>query len=76
MPLTGPKVPPETSMSPVLPSQVKLLPGSSLKRNVINAVLPTPTTCRSLVMVTVGARVSTLKIGVAPALPVLPARSV
>ena len=76
VPLIAAKVPPLTARSPVLPFQAKLAPGSSLKRKVIHAVCPLPTSGLSLVMVTVGASVSTDKTSEAAAAPALPARSV
>ena len=69
--LTVLSVPPETTTSALL----KLLPGSSLNLKLICALRPTPSKLLSLLIATVGASVSTLKMGVAPAPPTLPAAS-
>ena len=57
--LIAPKVPPETSKSPLLPFQTKLVPGSSLKLKVMVAVWPEINAWVLLVTVTVGRMVST-----------------
>ena len=54
----APKVPPLTTTSPVLLSQVKVVPGSSLKVKVMVAVWPAKSCDLSLLMVSVGATVS------------------
>ena len=56
LPLIALRLPPVTMMSPVVPSQAKLLPGSLLKVNVIVAVSPDLTAGTLLVMDSVGAR--------------------
>ena len=58
LPLMAPKVPPLTTTSPLLPSQVKVVPGSSLKVKVMVAVWPAKSCDLSLLMVSVGATVS------------------
>ena len=68
VPLIAPKLPLLTTTSP----NTKLLPGSSLKVKVIVAVSPTLTVLTLLVIASVGASVSILRLGVVPALPVLP----
>jgi hypothetical protein len=75
VPLMAPKEPPETVRSPAVPFQVKLVPGSSEKVNVIAAVSPTFRAAKSEVIVTVGASVSIVIEGDVPAEPVLPAAS-
>ena len=60
VPLMALRVPLLRVMSPALPSHVKELPGSSEKVNVILAVWPTNNWVLLLVMLTVGAVVSTL----------------
>ena len=52
------RLPPETITSPVVPSQEKVLPGSSEKEKVMVAVCSEPRAGELLVMVRVGARVS------------------
>ena len=54
LPLIADKVPPLTVMSPVLPSQLKLEPGSSLKVKVMVALSPALRVLTSLLMVMVG----------------------
>jgi len=54
-----PSVPPLTTTSPELDAQTKLLPGSSLKVNVMLAVSPDFKVATSEVMLTLGAVVST-----------------
>ena len=51
-------VPCVTTTSPVVPSQAKVLPGSSLNVNVMLAVWPMPTVVKLDVMATVGTAVS------------------
>ena len=75
VPLMALSVPPETSTSPVLPFQLKELPGSSLKVKVMVAVCPPIRADLSLLMLSVGARVSMLTEGVTAATPALPAVS-
>ncbi len=75
VPLTAPKVPPETERSPVVPFQAKLVPGSSEKVKVMFAVSLTFSAATSEVIATVGARVSIVIEGEVPADPVLPAES-
>ena len=74
-PLIAPSVPPETTTSPALPSQLKDEPGSALKVNVMVAVSPALSADLSLLMLTPGIRVSMFTDGVVPAAPSLPARS-
>ena len=74
-PLIVPKEPPETARSPVVPSQVKLVPGSSEKVNVMVAVSPTFSVATLEVIATVGESVSIVIEGEAPAEPKLPAES-
>jgi hypothetical protein len=76
IPLTAPKVPPETVRSPVVPFQAKLVPGSSEKVKVMFAVSPTFSAARFDVIATVGASVSIVIEGEVLADPVLPAASV
>ena len=57
--LSAPKVPPETTKSPLVPFQTKLLPGSSEKVNVMVAVWPEINALVLLVTVAVGRVVST-----------------
>ncbi len=57
-PLMAPSVPPETTTSPVDPSQVKVEPGSSLKVKVIVAVSPAFSVLALLVIDSVGAVLS------------------
>ena len=59
VPLMAPKLPPETNTSPELPSQAKLLPGSSENVNVMVAVSPIFKFDFEDVTATVGAVVST-----------------
>ena len=75
VPLMALSVPPETARSPAVPFQIKLLPGSSEKVNVMAAVSPDLSVDTSEVIVTVGANVSMLIAGVEPAAPLLPAAS-
>ncbi len=75
VPLIALKVPPEMFRSPVVPFQAKLVLGSSEKVKVIAAVSPTFRVAISEVIVTVGASVSIVIEGEAPAEPVLPAAS-
>jgi hypothetical protein len=75
VPLTAPKVPPETVRSPVVPFQAKLVPGSSEKVKVMVAVSPIFSEATFEVIATVGASVSIVIVGEAPAEPVLPAAS-
>ena len=75
VPLIAPKEPPVTTRSPELPSQAKLVPGFSEKVNVMLAVSPALSAATSLVILTVGAKVSIEMAGVTPALPKLPALS-
>ena len=74
-PLIVPKEPPETVRSPVVPSQVKLVPGSSEKVNVMVAVSPTFSVATFEVIATVGATVSMVIEGEVLAEPALPAAS-
>ena len=71
VPLSEPRLPPVVTMS----SESKLLPGSSLKLKVMAAVPLALTAVLLLVMVSVGAKVSILMVGVWPATPALPAAS-
>ena len=75
VPLTVPKVPPETVRSPVVPFQAKLVPGSSENVKVMFAVSPTFRVAMSEVILTVGASVSIVMEGEVPAEPVLPDES-
>ena len=75
VPLTALSVPLETNTSPAVPFQINELPGSSLNVNVTVAVSPAFSAVLSLVMVSVGERVSIATTGVAPAPPGLPAAS-
>ena len=75
VPLMAPKVPPETSTSPLKPFQAKLSPGSSLKVKLMVAVSPILSAGLSLLMLRLGARVSREIEGAAPAPPLLPAGS-
>lgn len=75
VPLMAPSVPPVTVMSPVEPFQAKLLPGSSENVKVILAVSPALSAVTLLVMLTLGAKVSTMIDGVEPAAPLFPAAS-
>ena len=75
VPLMAPKVPPEKFRSPVVPFQLKLVPGSSLKVKVMVAVSPALKVVFEVVTATEGATVSTLITGVMPAVPLLPAKS-
>ncbi len=76
VPLMAPKVPPEATRSPELPSHAKLVLGSSENVKVMLAVCPALSTAKLLAMLTVGAKVSIEMLGVTPALPELPALSV
>ena len=60
VPLMAPRVPLLTTTSPLVPSQVKLLPGSSLKVKVMVAVCPAFRVGVLLVMASVGATLSTV----------------
>ena len=75
VPLIAPRVPPETVRSPAVPFQAKLVPGSSENVNVMVAVSPTFSVATLDVIATVGASVSIVMEGEAPADPVLPATS-
>ncbi len=75
VPLMAPKVPPEIVRSPAVPFQAKLVPGSSEKVKEIVAVSLILSVAISEVIVTVGASVSILMVGEAPAEPELPAAS-
>ena len=75
VPLIALKVPPEMVRSPVVPFQAKLVSGSSENAKEIVAVSPTFRAAKSEVIVTVGASVSIVIEGDAPAEPVLPAAS-
>ncbi len=76
VPLMEPKVPPVTTTSPALPSQAKVLSGSSLNVNVIVAVSPILSVDTSLVMTSMGATVSTSILNWLAAVLSLPAASV
>ena len=76
LPEIGPMVPPLTTTSPLVPSHVKVLPGSSLKMKVIVAVSPAFSALLSLTMLSVGASVKMVMLGLVPAAPGLPAASV
>ena len=73
-PLMAPRVPPVTTTSPVVPSQLKPV-GASLKVNVIVAVCAARTTAELLVIASVGATESMAITGVTAAAPKLPAAS-
>ena len=75
-PLMALNVPPFTVMSPTDPFQAKVLLGSSENVNVMLAVSPAFSVETLLPMLTVGAKVSMLMLGVVSALPGLPALSV
>ena len=75
MPLIAPRVPPLTTKSPMVPFQAKLVPGSSVKVNVMAAVSPDFKVETSEVIDTLGARVSIEIEGDEPVGPVLPAAS-
>jgi hypothetical protein len=75
VPLIALKVPPEIVRSPTVPSQAKLVPGSSENVNVMVAVSPTFSVATLDVIATVGARVSIEIDGDKPADPVFPAVS-
>ncbi len=75
VPLIAPRVPPEIVRSPVVPFQAKLDPGSSEKVNVMVAVSPTFNVDTLDVIATVGASVSIVIVGEAPAEPELTAAS-
>ena len=75
VPLIALKFPPDTAKSPAVPSQAKLVPGSSEKVNVIAAVSPAFSAATFEVIVTVGGSVSIVIDGEEPADPVLPAVS-
>ncbi len=76
VPLIALKVPLEIVRSPIVPFQVKLVPGSSEKVKVMVAVSPTFSVATLDVIATVGARVSIVIEGEVLADPVLPALSV
>ena len=76
VPLMAPSVPPVTVMSPAEPFHINVLPGSSENVNVMLVVSPALSAVTLLAMLTVGAKVSMLMLGVVPALPRLPALSV
>ena len=59
MPLIAPSVPPLTTTSPLVPSQLNVAPGSSLNVNVIVALWPALTLALSLLIAIVGTTVST-----------------
>ena len=59
-PEMAPKMPPTSTMSPVVPSQANVLPGSSENVKVMVAVWPVFSTLRSEVMLRLGGVVSTL----------------
>ena len=75
VPLIAPRVPPAITRSPELPSQAKLVPGSSENVKVILAVSPAFSAFVLAVMATVGVSMSMLILGVTPAEPLLPAAS-
>ncbi len=75
VPLIALKVPLEIVRSPIVPFQVKLVPGSSEKVKVMVAVSPTFSVATLDVIATVGANVSIVMEGEVPAEPVLPAAS-
>ncbi len=75
VPLIALSVPPETTRSPAVSFQVKLLLGSSEKVKVMAAVSPAFKAVTSEEMVTDGERVSMVMEGEVPAEPVLPAES-
>ena len=60
LPVMALKVPPVTTTSPVVPSQAKLAPGSSLKVKVMVAVSPACNVAALLLMCRVGGVVSLL----------------
>jgi hypothetical protein len=74
-PLMALSVPPETSKSPSVPSQLKLDSGSSENVNVMTAVSPDLRVDTSDVIVTLGANVSNVMEDELPAEPELPAES-
>ena len=75
LPLMAPKMPPVTTISPALPFQLKLLPGSSVNVKVMVAVSPIFKALLLDAIATEGAKVSMLIAGVAPAPPGLLAAS-
>ena len=75
VPLSALSAPPVTVTSPAVPSQAKLLPGSSLKVKVITAVSPDLSALRLLATATLGEAVSMAIRGVPAARPSLPAVS-
>ena len=75
VPVISPSTPPVTLMSPAVPSHTKLMRGSSENLNVMLAVSPALSVVTLLVILTVGAKVSMLMLGVVPVLPGLPALS-
>ena len=76
VPLMAPKVPPVTTKSPIVPSQAKLVPGSSENEKVMIAVSPALSAATLLAMFTEGGKVSKRILSVVPELPVFPAVSV
>ena len=74
LPLIAPSVPPVTTTSPAVPFHVKVPPGSSLKVKVMVAVSPALSVALLLVIVSVGAVVSTMTVST-PLVPALFARS-
>ena len=76
LPLRGPSDPPLSCTSPLVPFQLKLLPGSSLKVKVMSAVSPALSTPLSLLSVSAGARVSMAMMRCGLAALSLPAASV
>ena len=75
VPLMTPNTPPVTTRSPELPSQAKLVPGSSENVKVMLAVSPAFSAFVLAVMATEGVSVSMLMLGVKPSEPLLPAVS-
>ncbi|MNV79381.1 hypothetical protein D3C71_1729310 [compost metagenome] len=76
VPLKAPSVPPVTTTSPLLPSQVKVAPGSSLNVKVMVAVSPTLRALTLLVIASVGAVVSMVSCSPTEAALTLPTASV
>ena len=76
VPLIALSVPPETTRSPAEPFHVKVLPGSSENMKVMLAVSPALSAVTLLTILTVGARVSMLMLGVVAEIPRFPALSV
>ena len=75
VPLMALSEPPVITTSPELPSQAKLVLGSSEKVKVMLAVSPALSAATLLLMLTVGAMVSMAMLGETPALPAFPAVS-